>query len=320
MMTNPAAYLRPRMGHALSMATMRVLPLLQIGLGRRMHHQKPDSGFEMQDAVLPNEADIGMSPPAGSRVVGGKDAGAVFGPDPSQKANLPEARALSSSSEATRPNGAMAARATTPSKPHSSPQGQSVHPVEKGSNILETLAKKRPVQKTTPPSLMATITQASERLSARSLAPMLSSTRVKTSSAPIQDIAVILALKSPLAAVTALRKVGDSPPLATVKPTGAGGSTSPDLAMQPALFDANIHMPTGMADASATHSLASQHLQALVKSLLNPESTTAKPVPAPQEPESADDGFEFEMQLRAALGQILAQDMLRHGLRMPGVF
>lgn len=78
------------------------------------------------------------------------------------------------------------------------------------------------------------------------------------------------------------------------------------------------------AQTPETGTTATGSLSALVDSLLLQNAQSAPPCAAPSfaAPNSTapEDDFDFETRLRAALADILAQDMLRHGLRIPGVF
>ncbi len=343
-MTNPLAHIRPRMGHALDASTASVLTLAHIGLMRRIG--APQTG----DIEIPSlEFDLPE----------GENAGANIAHPAPVKISTPDQQRQETQAQtsATRPSLATTPPAHSASKPAASEHAETAKPNlqlvrETPAIFAPNAASNQPIQSHSKPAQAHTIAQILTRAAQRQSAPNQRQSETQRDSAlpsdqaPFQSIAPLLALKNSIAAQSANTRLAAQTP---VQPTEINQNISDaarSIAPIPSPFQAKTLQPhtaqtphnaaqTPFAPPTAhshaplipspqktgrpsTTAPSAQSASQLVETLLRPHSHIAPK--AHPTPDTTHDLFDFENRLRDALGEIMVQDMLRHGLRIPGAF
>lgn len=326
-MTNPAAYLRPRLGDALSQTAGSVLTLAHQALVRRGPERTDTAGFPSAETKVLTDQKAGLGAPA-HRV-----NPAVFNPpehgqhqpvaaqDVAKSLGQATSDALYSNAKKTNPNSGI-----TPSQ----------QVLKLVTNSPVTQADTQTEQDDTPQDT-ATSSQLLPKMLRNGIARRAAGYPVQIqtdqTSPPLQiypDGRAMVNLPNPYATrntqVQGIALQGGSPqegqtPFSIVQPQQPAFETTATGQRSASSLGSKTIPSRNASAAPETTNTSSGSLSALVDSLLRPNTQNAQndaPLQAPAP--NAEDDFDFETRLRAALADILAQDMLRHGLRIPGVF
>lgn len=316
-MTNPAAYLRPRLGHALSHTAGSMLTLAHQALVRRGSEHAASGVLTAVETAALADQDDGLGMPV-HRV-----EPAAFNP-PEQVTALPVASRVASPVQDQM-------RLKSPSKTQTDPmQHSGISPSKQVLKLVK--ARPAPVSETPanhPQSLQKTA------ISSQIIPEMLAKAAKRQAGfvspyehpklPPLQanfqsNGQTILALNAPFAAqnVQAGRAQAMGTPVDAARPPDSASDISQTAGQSGGLLgveNLSLRQPDPIPDTVKTESAS---LSDLVENLLRPQHQPRQA--ATQGQAAPEDDFDFQTRLRAALADILAQDMLRHGLRIPGVF
>ncbi len=343
-MTNPLAHIRPRMGHALDASTASVLTLAHIGLMRRI------GAPQMGDIEIPSlEFDLPEGENAGANIARPVPA-KISEPDQQRPETLAQTSAIrpplaTNTSEHSTPKPPASEHAETPK-----PNLQLVR--ETPTLVAPDAASNQTVQSHSKPAQARTIAQILTRAAQRQSAPKQRQAETQrdgalpSNQAQLQPIAPLLALKNPIAAQSANTRLAAQTHAQPAEINQNTSSTAPSIAPIPSPFQASTLQPhtaqtphnvqqtpfalptahshaplipsTQKSGPSSITAPSAQSVSQLVETLLRPHSPVAPK--AQLTPDTTPDLFDFETRVRDALGEIMVQDMLRHGLRIPGAF
>lgn len=321
-MTKPAAYLRPRMGHALSQTAGSVLTLAHQAFVRR--------GSEQVAAIVPSAEMAALTDQdTGSGMPVHRAKPAAF--DQSERGP----KAPTAPQHKTKPV------AQTPLAPffsnHRAPDShRETGPSQQGLKLVANTQRtdantpteqpdKRPDTALSPQILAHMLVKAAERrqpVPRAQIAPlqMLQSKQPPPNGHVHTPANTVFAAR--IAQVQGREPSEQQTPADKIWPQQQSGNGTAPTADRKGGFLGDGTTPLShrnTAQTPETGTTATGSLSALVDSLLRQNAQSAPPYAAPNSAAPEDD-FDFETRLRAALADILAQDMLRHGLRIPGVF
>ncbi|MDR6264084.1 hypothetical protein [Roseobacter sp. N2S] len=326
-MTNPAAYLRPRLGDALSQTAGSVLTLAHQALVRRGPERTDAAGFPSAETTVLTDQEAGLRAPA-HRV-----NSAVFDP-PEHGQHQPVAAQDVATSLAKATSDALSPSALKPNPNSEITPSQQVLKLVTNSPVTQadTQTEQDDTRQDTATSSQLLLKMLRNGI-ARRTAAYAAQIQTDQTSMPMQiypDGRAMVNLPNPFATRNAqlqgIGLQGGSPqegqtPFSIVQPQQPAFETTA-TGQRSASSVGSKTIPSRNASAALeTTNTSSGSLSALVDSLLRPNTQNAQndaPLQAPAP--NAEDDFDFQTRLRAALADILAQDMLRHGLRIPGVF